>query len=49
MHKYGGIAALAMAMRGKGNDGQTATLAMATHNKGNEGQIASARGNRDVG
>ena len=49
VRKYGKIAALAMATRGKINDGQTATLAMAMHDKGNDGQIAGARGNRDVG
>ena len=49
MRKYGKIAALAMAMRGKGNDGQTATFAMATHTKCDDGQNAGAQGNRDVG
>ena len=47
--KYRQIAALVMATRGGGNDGQTATLAMAMHDKGNNGQIAGTRGNRDVG
>ena len=41
VRKYGQIAALAMATRGKGNDRQTATLVMATHDKGDDGQIAA--------
>jgi hypothetical protein len=44
VREYGRIAALAMATRGEGNDGQTATLVMDKHNEGEDGQIAGTRG-----
>jgi len=44
VREYGRIAALAMATRGKGNDGQTATLVMDKHNEGEDSQITGTRG-----
>ena len=44
VREYRRIAALAMATRGEGNDGQTATLVMDKHNEGKDSQIAGTRG-----
>ena len=43
MAKYGQIATLTMATRGKGNEGQITALTIATRGEGNNGQIAGTR------